>query len=340
MKKTLILATAAAALFVPQTRTAADDVVYVRSLERELRLLRTSLKETNQHVRALQLEIAALNATVAQLTTQVGLLRGGVPAAVTPIRPKPAPAGRHELVIRVSKDNWGQSGIKDMEKVCHSAAGELWQHFSGRRLSTIVIRRSTSGPITLYQRGPDGEYIVRLDSADRHWAQLAYQFAHEFCHILTNYGEKASRKNHWFAESLCEMASIYALRRMAVTWKTKPPYPNWKSYAPSLETYAEKNLKNKDRQLPANTTLAQWYKANEAELRKSGYSRDRNAVAAYQMLPLFEADPAGWEAVGYLNIAKLDADESFSGYMTGWYDSAPTRHKPFVKKIMKLFGLD
>ena len=86
---------------------------------------------------------------------------------------------------------------------------------SGRTLEPILVEPK-GGPITLFRRGPKGEYLVRLNTGDRHWAQHAYQFAHEFTHILANYDEH-ERRNKWFEESICEMASLFVLRRMSET---------------------------------------------------------------------------------------------------------------------------
>jgi len=113
--------------------------------------------------------------------------------------------------------------LRDVEKVLHSAAVALWPYFAGRTLKPILVEPK-GGPITLYRRGPNGEYLVRLNTGDRHWAQHAYQFAHEFGHILANYDEH-ERRNKWFEESVCEMASLFVLRRMSETWKAAKHRP-------------------------------------------------------------------------------------------------------------------
>jgi hypothetical protein len=49
-----------------------------------------------------------------------------------------------------------------------------------------------------------------------------YQFAHEFAHILSNYerhaDSKVARQHEWFEEALCEVASLYALKRVGMQW--------------------------------------------------------------------------------------------------------------------------
>ena len=73
---------------------------------------------------------------------------------------------------------------------------------------------------------------------DRQQNQYAYQFAHEFCHVLSGYEGLEGNPNNWFHETICELASVFTLRRMAERWPTHPPYPNWAGYSKHLLEYA------------------------------------------------------------------------------------------------------
>jgi len=201
------------------------------------------------------------------------------------------PAPKAKLSIRVMRDNWGDATTSDIRRVMESAAGELWKNFPERRLHPMIVQRSRRAPVTLYRRGPKGEYLMKVTPKGRYWCQFAYQFAHEFCHILANYSHKTPVANKWFEESLCEMAAIYAMRRMAVTWKTSPPYPTRKSYAPSIQEYVDDLQKTEDK-LPKGKTLAVWYKDNSAALRKAPCMRAKNRIVANSLLGLFEASPS------------------------------------------------
>ena len=261
-----------------------------------------------------------------------------VPPSAGPVKPQ-APAGT-KLVIRVHPGGWGDAGVRDIQKLLLSASNELWKHFPGRRLRPIIVRHSDSGPIVLFRRGPAGEYILKLDVEGRHWAQFAYQFSHELCHILANYQKKASPRNRWFEESLCEMASMFVLRRMAVTWRTSPPYPNWKSFAPALRKYADDLQAKKEHHLPKGTTLAKWYRDNEQSMRKEPCLRAKNRIVANNLLGLFEARAESWAAVSYLNMGKPDDSESFKSYLESWHRRCPAKHKKFVRRIGDLFGVE
>lgn len=241
----------------------------------------------------------------------------------------------NRLVIRPAPTaRWG-AGTKDVEKVLYSAAGQLWVHFPQRSLKPILVEPQ-GGPIVLYKRGPDGEFLVRLNTGSTYWSQYAFQFAHEFCHILCDYRQQ-ERDNRWFEESLCETASLFALRRMAAAWKTAPPYPNWKGYASALQAYADQRLK--DAALPAETTLAQWYQRHAEQLREDPCRWQNNRIVARVLLPLFEKQPQHWEAVAYLNSAKPHESRSFSAYLRDWHESCPEKHKAFVRQVALKFAV-
>jgi hypothetical protein len=177
---------------------------------------------------------------------------------------------------------------------------------------------------------------VRLNTGDRLWAQHAFQFAHEFEHILCNYQPGASR-NKWFEESICEVASLFALRRMSETWATTPPYPNWKSYASSLSKYADDRMKSS--QLPQGETLGEWYRAHADLLVLDAINREHNLVVATALLAMFERQPEHWEAVTYLNDDKPSESITFTVYLNNWHKRCPAKHQPFVAAIARQFEI-
>lgn len=245
------------------------------------------------------------------------------------------PSARNPLVIRpVQTEEW-QANLGDVEKVLYSAAGELWRYFPERTLEPILVEPK-GGPVVLFQRGPKGEYTIRLGTGGLFWCQYAFQFAHEFCHILCKF-ESTERNNKWFEESICELASLFVLRKMCETWKVKPPYPNWKDYAPALKSYADERISNG--QLPEKTTLARWYKDHEAELRENPCLREKNCIIAAALLPLFEKYPWHWESVQYLNEGASKEARSFKQYMEDWLKNSPEKHRGFIRLIAREFGV-
>jgi len=279
---------------------------------------------------------------VAAFTPKIALLvaLASCTAAAAGDRSRVAPGTAqpaHSLRICAAVDApWGGS-IRDVEAVLNSAAHELWQFFPDRSLSPILVEPK-GGPIVLFDRGPKGEYRVRLNTGNRLWAQHAYQFAHEFCHILCDYRAGRDQGHRWFEESLCELASIFALRRMAETWKTRPPYPNWRDYSASLGKYAEDLVRRG--QLPPDTSLAAWYRANAEALSSRADLREKNAVVAVALLPLFEQQPEHWEAVTYLYQGKpQERHETLARLLADWRRACPARHRAFVAKIAAKFEI-
>lgn len=246
-------------------------------------------------------------------------------------RPAPDP----ELPeVRILAGDWGDADPEDIRAVCLSAARELLRPLGGRRLDPIAVRASAEGPMVLYGRGKDGERRVLLNVKGRYWSQLAFQFAHELGHILCNYRE-ADRSNHWFEESLCETASLFALRRMAEAWKKRPPYPGWNDYAPALARYAQERIAR----VPPRPTLGPWYRENEAALRAKPEDRERNLVAAVSLLALVEKDPTGWRSVGWLNQGEDRKALPFRDYLADWRRRAPKDERAFVDQVARLFEL-
>ncbi len=259
---------------------------------------------------------------------------GFAPAADITGEDGKVPPPTHKLVIRPAKTDKWEASLRDVEKLLYSTAGELWCYFPGRTLPPILVEPK-GGPIVLFRRGPDGEFYVKLNTGSTYWSQYTFQFAHEFCHILCNYKE-GENPNKWFEESICEVASLFVLRQMSETWKTKPPYPNWRDYSSSLKDYAAKRIA--DAPLPDGQTLADWYEHNAKDLHGTAL-REKNRVIAGALLPLFEKEPNRWEAVAWLNTGKTYKNQTFEQYLADWHYYAPERHKRFIEQIAKKFDI-
>ena len=166
---------------------------------------------------------------------------------------------------------------------------------------------------------------------------VSVPISHEFCHVLCGYREEWPG-NKWFEETLCEMASLYAIRAMGKAWETDPPYANWKSYRVSLTKYAQ-DVIDKREKLNAET-LAAFYQKHREELVKEPCNRELNGAMADVLLDLFEAQQERWETIRWLNSgAAAREGDTFQQYLEKWYGAAPEKHKTFVRKIAELYGL-
>jgi hypothetical protein len=279
-------------------------------------------------VEQLKTRVAQLEAEVKDLRARLAKLEGERNPGTGPVK---------TLKFTIVPGDWGDADPENILAICRSAASEMSQYFPQREQDPISIRHDAKqGPMVVFGKGADGERRVLLNARDRYWSQYAFQFAHEFCHIQCNYRD-GNKHNLWFEESLCETASLFVMRRMAETWKTKPPYSNWKSQSTALQEYAEQRLK--DTEKLDGLSFSQWYQRNEPELSKTGVNRKKNQVVAAALLPLFEKNPEHWEAVKFLNQWDPQKELSLRDYLRDWHERVPQMHRAFVAEIAGLFEI-
>jgi hypothetical protein len=264
--------------------------------------------------------------------------------AVSGLAEKSSKTRKSDIAIRVEGEGWGEADTEEVESVLHAVADELATWVPVRLPISIVVSHTDREPMVLYEKEGTGEYRVRLHAHDRRWGEYVYEFAHELCHIMSNYDAHRSRDsrkyNQWFEETLCETASLYTLRSMALTWSSAPPRPGLERYAARLNAFAQQLIMEEHRNLPDGTPLAEWLRENEEALRNDPYLREKNEIVAKLLLPLFEQDPENIDSLHYLNLDPAEARADLQQYLHAWYDSAPARHKTFVASILKLLGVE
>ncbi len=250
---------------------------------------------------------------------------------------KPTFANPQMPPIRIDTNGF-EASESDIRAIVTSAGRELWRYFPDYQIEPVVVTRGREGPISLYGRNANKEIVMRLDTSKTFWSQYAYQFSHEFCHVLCGY-DNDDRANLWFEETLCETASLFTMRAMAKSWKSDPPYSNWKDYRDALRNYVDDIMRKRTKVREIYTTgLASFYQKHQATLKKNPTQRDLNGAMAIVLLHMFEEEPARWEAIRWLNSAPSPAGETFKQYLQKWHTAVPKRHQPFVKKIADLYG--
>ena len=243
-----------------------------------------------------------------------------------------------KLTIKVKPNIWGGAKAVDVQKVLESAANQLTPYIWQKNLKPIQVERSQTGPIVLYRRGNNGEYLVRLNTQKTFWCQYAFQFAHELGHIICGY-KKGNSSNSWFEESICETASLFVLKNMTKEWKKKPPYANWKPYALEFEKYANNRLKKHP--WPSNQSVSFWYNKHKILLEKNPVNREKNTTIATRFLEFFNQNPKGWETCAFINKQKSDKKRSFKNYLFDWRNACQTSdQKQFVSKFIESFGFE
>jgi hypothetical protein len=248
------------------------------------------------------------------------------------------------LDIAICARGFGKASSADIHAVIQGAAGELWRYCPHTQLAAIDVYHRADHPQTDFKYASSGRIAIGLATQDTHWAQYSFQFAHEFCHALANYSNSSRplvrysrHANLWLEESLCETASLFALRAVGRSWQTHPPHPAWREYAVWFNSYAEERLAHAKNRLPPGTQFSIWFRENQSVLRRSPTERSRNTIIATQLLPIFEAEPHGWEALAFLNSASIDPKSSLTQYLGRWRSRCPQGLRPFVTKIEAVF---
>lgn len=252
------------------------------------------------------------------------------------------PRSSENIQIWVMRSGWGAAKAEDISIVLHAVAAELLAHFPGRRLDPILVSPGANGPVVLYQRGLANAYQVQLAARDERWAEYIYEFSHELFHILANYQYHAPPRishNQWFEETLCESASLYALKKFSLRWYRSPPRPEWASYAPVLSRFAARAMNEPHRHLPADVSFAQWFRHNAAALSGSPYLREKNELVAQLFLPLLERH-SDWQSISYMNWETAGEESGFRHYLAAWYRNTPPVHRDIVRDALKIFELD
>jgi len=250
------------------------------------------------------------------------------------------------LDIRVQANGFGTASSEDITALLQSTAFEIWRHCPRTQLDGIDVFHRTDHPQTDFKRTPSGRIAIGLAAQDTHWAQYSFQFAHEFCHTLANFSNRPQRSvryppqaNYWLEECLCETASLFTLRAMNRSWRTAPPYPAWRDYAPWLNAYAQQRLTLPAHQLPAGKSFLDWFHEHQSALRRNAAIWDWNTIIAIQLLPVFEAERRGWEAVTFLNHGSADTNESLAQHLTDWRSECPEDLRPFVNRLAAVFAI-
>ena len=245
-------------------------------------------------------------------------------------------AGPVQMNIVVAPYGWAEARPRDVEALLGNVASHMKRFlrpsFAG---TTIVVPAPCDDwtPRTHYRPSTRDPFFIQLTARGRKWAQFAYQFSHELCHVLSGYEHLRDNPNNWFHETICELASVFTLRRMAEKWLTSPPYPHWADYAESLASYADETLSNKERHLPPGMTLVRWLASEEASLRQNPCQRDKNALVAYLLLPIFEAEPVGWNTIRTLPSSSA----MLKDYLREWHSQVEPLDRAFVERIIRIF---
>ena len=135
---------------------------------------------------------------------------------------------------------------------------------------------------------------------------------------MTNFDRYKEHKHKWFEESLCELASLFVLHKLAAVWELRPPAEiiDAVTYAPNFKTYAEDTAAKFPRICPGDPR--KWMSENIKVLESNPYDRSRNGAVAVSLLNWFLEDPSLWRDCTCLNHWDPSANVTFSDYLHSW----------------------
>jgi hypothetical protein len=255
-----------------------------------------------------------------------------------------SPAGAEQAGaprLAVVAGGWGGGEPNEIRKIVAGVAGQFPAPVAYGPAPALQIRHRFGGPKIDYDRNADGWIVVYLSARDDRWYQYAYQFAHEYCHVLARYDRKQRggdivRENQWFEETLCETASLYAVHHLAVDWSATAD-PQLGAAALQLAQYRKQLAAEPHRRLDPGTTFVEWFARNQERLRQDPYLRELNELVAMQLLPLFERHPELWRALEYLNAQTPIPDQAFTAFLSAWEAASPMAARPLIAEIRSLF---
>lgn len=250
------------------------------------------------------------------------------------------------LRLRAEPGNWGRAQVADVEAVASSAAAAFAVIDDDESMAIVLKPRAREDdpPMTEPATTPSGAFVIWLNVRGNLWARLAYQFAHELCHVLAGPRTWRNWTNDydpfaWVEEALCETASLFALCSMAKRWAIEPPYPQWRDYSSALAEYEAEWTSGVARRLPPGRRFSSWLPDHLPDLEAHPDRRDDNTIVAKELLPIFETDRAAWRAVRWLHTWPRSSEATLADFMTGWARACPEEYHPVVESIAVLFGV-
>jgi len=241
----------------------------------------------------------------------------------------------------LSIDSWGEAQLQDIVKLLDSTTMEFYSNLETNKLPNKLVFVLNSSlnihPIDYTQIIIlNDRALIFLHVSGRLWSRYSYQFSHELCHYVIDMEfPPKNDKFGWLEESICELASLYTLNKMSITWKTNPPYSNWIDYSNSLSDYVNEIITDQKNTL--NISFYEWLDDNISELILDRYKRDKNKIIALQLLPLFIKIPELWKTIQYLKDVIVKDEITLRQYLYEWKKVIPSTLQSNFVEIINIF---
>ena len=202
--------------------------------------------------------------------------------AVAPPVPRPVPTMDADYPTRARGD------LTVLAADVFACCRQLWPGDPPAGERPIELRYRAAGPLTDCTTDPK-TYRIYLTVTERYYSQFVYQLAHEFAHLMLD-----ARRTNGLVEVLAVAFSLEALDATSRRWKERPPFPNWKSYAPQFAAYRRREQKSHLDTFPpgvqamaerkAYEDLALYLRYRRGPLETEAGNRDLQHLAALALL--------------------------------------------------------
>lgn len=220
-------------------------------------------------------------------------------------------------------DQWGNAKISVLIQLFRSVIDEFNNLVGVSPSEPLFVQRGLLGHPRI-ERNKNG-CVVSLSAKGHFWSKYVYEFAHEYCHYLIGVPMESKKETtFWFEETICNLASLTFLRRMAVCWKAYDLelVPNkqeqevlslLKTAAPNNEMLLQFHLNENPR---IDKLLPDWIESKMPILSQPEYQREMYNQMAVVLFDLFEKNPDLWRVIPYLSRPSLDEYTDFRSFIT------------------------
>ncbi|MCL1910243.1 MAG: hypothetical protein FWG05_04840 [Kiritimatiellaeota bacterium] len=194
-------------------------------------------------------------------------------------------------------------------------------------------------PIAMAEPAPGGERIIAINTYSPAPYEIVYQFSHEYCHMFAKHWTLSyGHQNMWLQESICELASLWALYKIGDEWIADVENEKRVEDGKGMKSI----VANRFTVLPQFETpekFREWLETKLPILYKWSKPEDfmPNRIIATHLLKLFLTDPKFWQIVPYINVGQKEACE-ISEHLAIWRDAVPEELRKYVEKMADWMG--
>jgi hypothetical protein len=206
---------------------------------------------------------------------------------------------------------------------------------SDRQPGYLEVDNTRRGPPHIWLHFDDAPRAqIVLDVGERDWSKLAYQFGHEFGHVLANGWPRETRPggpSQWLEEAMVETFSLRGLGLLANSWESDPPFPRDSAFGAAIRHYRD-NILAKYATYGASQGLfagpAAWYQERRDRLAASAGMSEMCEALVPMLLEQLAGDPGLVGEIGALNRWPEQSWLPLTSYLDAWRQSCQSLGAP------------